>query len=463
MTDYSNIIQPDTGQVASALHIVSKAEFTDWLSNQPQSVRAMLAAQKCDGSVNDLASYPLAGEDGQSSVLVVEKRENLTPWALAKAADALPEGIYRLEGAEAGDAMLGWLLAHYRFNEYRSEPKIKGPRILLTNEPGRIAAAVAMAEATSLVRDLVNRPAGDLGPEALEQEVQRVAKAHKATTHITKGHALEAGFPLIYAVGKAAARDHAPRLIELEWGDERHPRIAIIGKGVCFDSGGLDIKPAAGMRLMKKDMGGAAHAIALAELIMKAHLPVRLHLLVPAVENAISGGALRPGDIVKSRAGLHVEIDNTDAEGRLILADAMTKAVEDKAELMIDFATLTGAARTALGPDLPALFANGDDLAGAILDAADASGDPVWRLPLWKPYADMLDSDIADTMNSGGAFAGAITAALFLQKFVPDNIPWAHLDTYAWRGTAKPARPKGGEALGLRAVYRYLTQVYPVR
>jgi leucyl aminopeptidase len=433
MTDYSNIIQPDTGQVASALHIVSKAEFTDWLSNQPQSVRAMLAAQKCDGSVNDLASYPLAGEDGQSSVLVVEKREILTPWALAKAADALPEGIYRLEGAEAGDAMLGWLLAHYRFNEYRSEPKIKGPRILLTNEPGRIAAAIALAEATSLVRNLVNRPAGDLGPEALEQEVQRIAKAHKATTH------------------------------ELEWGDERHPRIAIIGKGVCFDSGGLDIKPAAGMRLMKKDMGGAAHAIALAELIMKAHLPVRLHLLIPAVENAISGGALRPGDIVKSRAGLHVEIDNTDAEGRLILADAMTKAVEDKAELMIDFATLTGAARTALGPDLPALFANVDDLAGVILDAADASGDPVWRLPLWKPYADMLDSDIADTMNSGGAFAGAITAALFLQKFVPDNIPWAHLDTYAWRGTAKPARPKGGEALGLRAIYRYLTETYPVR
>lgn len=463
MTDYSNIIQPDTGQVASALHIVSKAEFTDWLSSQPESVRAMLAAQKCEGSANDLASYPLAGEDGQSSVLVVEKRENLTPWALAKAADALPEGIYRLGGAEAGDAMLGWLLAHYRFDEYRSEPKIKGPRILLTNEPGRIAAAVALAEATSLVRDLVNRPAGDLGPEALEQEVQRIAKAHKATTHITKGHALEAGFPLIHAVGKAAARDHAPRLIELEWGDERHPRIAIIGKGVCFDSGGLDIKPATGMRLMKKDMGGAAHAIALAELIMKAHLPVRLHLLIPAVENAISGGALRPGDIVKSRAGLHVEIDNTDAEGRLILADAMTKAVEDKAELMIDFATLTGAARTALGPDLPALFANVDDLAGAILDAADASGDPVWRLPLWKPYADMLDSDIADTMNSGGAFAGAITAALFLQKFVPDNIPWAHLDTYAWRGTAKPARPKGGEALGLRAVYRYLTQVYPVR
>ncbi len=463
MTDYNNLIQPDTGQSATTLYIVRKGEFSDWLSAQPQTVRMLLAVQKCEGGINDFASYQFPGDETQRSVLVVDDRDALGPWALAKAADALAEGVYRLDGAEAGDAMLGWLLAHYRFDAFRSEPKVKGPRVLLVNEPGRISAAVAMAEATALVRDLVNRPAGDLGPEQLEQEVLRIAKAHKATTHITKGHALEAGYPLIHAVGKAASRDHAPRMIELEWGDERHPRIAIIGKGVCFDSGGLDIKPASGMRLMKKDMGGAAHAIALADLIMKAHLPVRLHLLVPAVENAISGGALRPGDIVKSRVGLHVEIDNTDAEGRLIIADAMTKAVEDKAELMVDFATLTGAARTALGPELPALFANVDDLACAILDAADASGDPVWRLPLWKPYADMLDSDIADTMNSGGAFAGAITAALFLQKFVPDSTPWAHLDTYAWRGTAKPARPKGGEALGLRAVYRYLTERYPVR
>ena len=302
MTDYNNLIQPDTGQSATTLYIVRKGEFADWLSGQPQPVRAMVSAQKCEGGVNDFASYQLPGDEAQRSVLVVDDREALGSWALAKAADMLAEGTYRLEGAEAGDAMLGWLLAHYRFDEYRSDPKIKGPRVLLSNEPGRIAAAVALAEATALVRDLVNRPAGDLGPEQLEQEVLRIAKAHKATTHITKGHALEAGYPLIHAVGKAASRDHAPRLIELEWGDERHPRIAIIGKGVCFDSGGLDIKPAAGMRLMKKDMGGAAHAIALADLIMKAHLPVRLHLLVPAVENAISGGALRPG--ISSRAAL---------------------------------------------------------------------------------------------------------------------------------------------------------------
>jgi leucyl aminopeptidase len=384
-------------------------------------------------------------------------------WALAKAADMLPEGTYRLSGAEVGDAMLGWLLAHYRFDEYRSEPKLKGSRVLLTSEPGRIEAAVLQAEATSLVRDLVNRPAADMGPEQLEAEAARIAKTHKAELTVTRGDALEAGYPLIHAVGKAAARENAPRLIELVWGDERHPRIALVGKGVCFDSGGLDLKPAAGMRLMKKDMGGAAHALALTEAVIKARLPVRLHLLVAAVENAVSGNALRPGDILKSRKGLTVEIDNTDAEGRLVLGDALAKAVEAKPELIINFATLTGAARTALGPELPALFANDDALAGALLDAADAVADPVWRMPLWNPYVEMLDSDIADTANAGGAFAGAITAALFLQKFVPDDLPWAHFDTYAWRGSAKPGRPKGGEALGLRAVFRYLTNNYPVR
>jgi leucyl aminopeptidase len=359
--------------------------------------------------------------------------------------------------------MLGWLLAHYRFDAYRSEAKAKGPRILLTGEPGRIEDAARMAEATALVRDLVNTPAADMGPEQLEAEAARIAKAHKAELTVTRGEALESGYPMIHAVGKAASRDFAPRLIELIWGDPRHPRVALVGKGVCFDSGGLDLKPAAGMRLMKKDMGGAAHALALAEAVMTARLPVRLHLLVAAVENAVSGGAFRPGDILKSRAGVSVEIDNTDAEGRLVLGDALTKAVEDKAELIVDFATLTGAARTALGPELPALFANDDALAGALLDAADAVADPVWRMPLWKPYVEMLDSDIADTANSGGAFAGAITAALFLQKFVPDAVRWVHLDTYAWRNSAKPGRPKGGEALGLRAVFRYLSQTYPAR
>jgi leucyl aminopeptidase len=383
-------------------------------------------------------------------------------WHLAKAAESLPEGTYRLADYDAGDAMLGWILGQYRYQEYLSEPKLVGPRVLLVREPARIPMAELQAEATALVRDLVNRPASDLGPNALETEAKRIAKSHKAEVTVTAGEALETGYPLIHAVGKAAAREHAPRLIELEWGDPRHPRIAIVGKGITFDSGGLDIKPASGMRLMKKDMGGAAHALALAELIMAAHLPVRLHMLVAAAENSIAGNAMRPGDIIKSRKGISVEIDNTDAEGRLVLADALTKAIQDEAALIIDFATLTGAARVALGPDLPAMFSNDESVANGILEAAKAASDPLWRMPLWVPYMEMLDSDIADTSNSGGAFAGAVTAALFLQKFVPDDVPWVHLDTFAWRPTSKPGRPKGGEALGLRAVFRYLTETYPV-
>ncbi len=445
------------------IEIVAKAQYASWLAAQPASVRAAAAAQKFDGEPRDFAILQEPGSDAWRAVLGVADSDKLDLWALAKAADMLPEGAYRLAGAEVGDAMLGWLLAHYRFDDYRSGAKEKGARVLLTGEPGRIEEAVRMAQATALVRDLVNRPAADMGPEQLEAEAARIARTHKAELTVTRGDALESGYPMIHAVGKAASRDFAPRLIELVWGDERHPRVALVGKGVCFDSGGLDLKPAAGMRLMKKDMGGAAHALALAEAVIDARLPVRLHLLIAAVENAVSGGAFRPGDILKSRAGISVEIDNTDAEGRLVLGDALTKAVEDKPELIIDFATLTGAARTALGPELPALFANDDALAAALLDAADAVADPVWRMPLWKPYVEMLDSDIADTANSGGAFAGAITAALFLQKFVPDGTPWAHFDTYAWRGSAKPGRPKGGEALALRAVFRYLATTYPVR
>ena len=262
---------------------------------------------------------------------------------------------------------------------------------------------------------------------------------------------------MIAAVGRAAAPGREPRLIELEYGDQRHPRVAIVGKGVCFDSGGLDIKPSSGMRLMKKDMGGAAHALALARLIVRARLPVRLHLLIPAVENAVSGGAFRPGDILKSRNGLTVEIGNTDAEGRLILADALTRALEQEPELIVDFATLTGAARVALGPDLPALFVNDEALAGSLLAEGTNVSDPLWRMPLWEPYAEMLSSDVADLGNMADApMAGAVTAALFLQKFVPAGTPWAHLDTYAWRGSARPGRPKGGDALGLRAVWEML-------
>ena len=459
---YDNLIQPDNAQAATPIHVTDKACFETWLALQSDAARTAIKAQKFEGNANDLAILP-GDKPGEWSV-VAGVSDMAVPgvWHLAKAAESLPEGAYRLVDYDAGDAMLGWILGQYRFQEYLSEPKLVGPRVLLVREPARIPAAEMQAAATALVRDLVNRPASDLGPNALEAEAKRIAKSYKAEVTVTTGEALETGYPLIHAVGKAAARTHAPRLIEMEWGDPRHPRIAIVGKGITFDSGGLDIKPASGMRLMKKDMGGAAHALALAELIMAAHLPVRLHMLVAAAENSIAGDAMRPGDIIKSRKGLTVEIDNTDAEGRLVLADALTKAIQDKAELIIDFATLTGAARVALGPDLPAMFSNDEQIASAMLAASKAASDPLWRMPLWAPYMEMLDSDIADISNSGGAFAGAVTAALFLQKFVPDDVPWVHLDTFAWRPTGKPGRPKGGEALGLRAVFRYLTETYPV-
>lgn len=460
---YDTLIQPDNGQAAIHIHVTDKGRFPGWLALQPDAVRTAVKAQKFEGGANDIAILPADKPGEWSAVAGVIDVAAPGLWHLAKLADSLPEGTYRLADYDASEAMLGWMLGQYRYYEYLSEPKLTGPRVLLVKEPARIAMAALQAAATALVRDLVNRPAGDLGPNALETEAKRIAKAHKADVTVTAGEALETGYPLIHAVGKAAMREHAPRLIEVEWGDPRHPRIAIVGKGITFDTGGLDIKPASGMRLMKKDMGGAAHALALAELIMAAHLPVRLHMLVAAAENSISGNAMRPGDIIKSRKGITVEIDNTDAEGRLVLADALTKAIEDKAELIIDFATLTGAARVALGPDLPAMFSNNDSIAMGLLSASKAVTDPLWHMPLWAPYMEMLDSDIADTSNSGGGFAGAVTAALFLQKFVPDTVPWVHLDTFAWRPTSKPGRPKGGEALGLRAVFGYLAETYPAR
>lgn len=460
---YDNLIQPDNGQAATLIHLTDKSRFEAWLAGQPDAVRTAVKAQKFEGSANDIAILP-SDKPGEWSV-VAGVSDTPVPglWHLAKLADSLPEGSYRLTDYDPSEAMLGWMLGQYRYHEYLSGPKLTGPRVLLVKEPGRIALAALQAAATALVRDLVNRPASDLGPNALETEARRIAKAHKAEVTVTAGEALETGYPMIHAVGKAATRDHAPRLIELVWGDVRHPRIAIVGKGITFDTGGLDIKPASGMRLMKKDMGGAAHALALAELIMAAHLPVRLHMLVAAAENSIAGNAMRPGDILKSRKGITVEIDNTDAEGRLVLADALTKAIEDKPELIVDFATLTGAARVALGPDLPAMFSNDDAIADAVLVVSKTVVDPLWRMPLWAPYSDMLDSDIADTSNSGGGFAGAVTAALFLQKFVPDDVPWIHLDTFAWRPASKPGRPKGGEALGLRAIFGYLAEKYPAR
>lgn len=465
MTDYTQLLQPDTGQSARTIHIVDSKSHDRWLAGRPERDRDAIAAQGFKPSKGSYAILPGEQPGAWSVVAGVTDSEKLTSWCLAKLAETLPEGNYRLvDEMDAGPAALGWLTAQYRFDRYRSkkDEKPAGPRILLTRDVARVEQIVALARATHLVRDLVNTPTADMGPPDLEKAAAALAKQHHAALHVTRGDALEQGYPMIHAVGRAAHREFAPRLIEFSWGKPGNPKIAIVGKGVCFDSGGLDIKPSSAMRLMKKDMGGAAHALALAQLVMERKLPVHMHLLIPAVENAVSANAFRPGDILSTRNGISVEIGNTDAEGRLVLGDALTRAMEEEPELIIDFATLTGAARVALGPDLPALFANDEELGRSLADAGTSVDDPLWQLPLWNGYEDMLKSDVADITNSGeGGFAGAITAALFLQKFVGKTVKWAHFDTFAWRPAAKPGRPKGGDALGLRAAFAMLEARYP--
>lgn len=455
MTDFASLLLADRGQPAHLLHAVDKNRLEDWVAGQPERGRAAIETALFKGKPDQFALLPGAKPDEWSAAIGVPAE--LGPWDLAAAVARLPAGAYRLADGDPGIAALGWLLAHHRFDRYRSEAEPIPPRALLTGDVARIDETVRIAGAVALVRDLVDTPAGDMGPADLAAAVEAVANAQGANFTVIQGDALAQDYPMIAAVGRAATRARAPRLIELEWGDPTHPRVAVIGKGVCFDSGGLDIKPASAMLLMKKDMGGAAHALALAALVMQARLPVRLHLLIPAVENAVSADAFRPGDILRSRKGVTVEIGNTDAEGRLVLADALARAAELDPALILDFATLTGAARVALGPDLPALFANDDALAADLAAAAARVADPIWRLPLWDGYADMLKSTVADINNAGeGGMAGAVTAALFLKKFVPATLPWAHFDTFAWRPSAKPGRPRGGDALGLRAAWEML-------
>ncbi|KAA0124497.1 leucyl aminopeptidase family protein [Methylobacterium sp. P1-11] len=370
----------------------------------------------------------------------------------------LPEGVFRLDNApEPAEAALAWLMGSYRFGRYRSgggtKARLAAPTGIDADEVERIAAAVAMG------RDLVNTPANDLGPAEIEAAVRALGDRHGAAVTVTQGEALATEYPLIHAVGVASPR--APRLIDLSWGPADAPRVTLVGKGVAFDTGGLDIKPSAGMLLMKKDMGGAAAALAAAAMVMGAGLRLRLRLLIPAVENAVAGNAFRPGDVLPSRAGLSVEIGNTDAEGRLILADALARADAESPDLILDFSTLTGAARVALGPDLPAFFTEDDVLAEAVARAGRTAIDPVWRMPLHAPYASLLDSKIADLNNvSGGPFAGAITAALFLRRFAPNTKAHGHFDLYGWNPSTKPGRPEGGEVQTARLTYALLKARY---
>ena len=432
-------------------------DLEGWLAGQPPRAAAWVKATRFTAKPGSVCLLP--GADGALERALAGIDPDDGPWAYGGLPAALPEGTYRLdpapEPAQAERAALGWALGSYEFTRYRKPQR--GFATLVWPKGANRAAIARAAEATWLVRDLVNTPAGDMGPAELAAAARRLARAHGARTAVVLGdHLLRRNYPAIHAVGRASAG--APRLIDLRWGTAG-PRISLVGKGVCFDSGGLDLKSAGGMKLMKKDMGGAAHALGVASMVMAAKLPVRLRVLIPAVENSVSGNAFRPLDVLPTRKGLTVEVGNTDAEGRLVLCDALAEAGRDKPDLLVDFATLTGAARVALGPGLPALFCNDDATAEALLGHGLAQHDPLWRLPLHRPYRRLLDSKVADLNNvSDGPYAGAITAALFLQEFVEPGIPWVHLDIMAWNPAASAGRPAGGEAMGLRAVYALIAE-----
>jgi len=406
-------------------------------------------------------SCAVPGDDGSPSCWLSGLETNGWLYQLAALPTLLPEGAYRLDCGwslpERLQVSLGWGLASYRFERYKANGKPR-PKLVLEADVERDVRA--LCEAQTLVRDLVNTPTEHMGPAELADAVTLQADAADASASVVVGEKLlTQNFPAIHAVGRASNRP--PRLIELNWGEEGAPRLCLVGKGVCFDSGGLDLKTAAGMALMKKDMGGAAHALALARLVMSYRLPVRLQLLIPAVENSVSGNAYRPGDVIATRKGLSVEIGNTDAEGRVVLADALAYGCEFSPDLVIDFATLTGAARVALGADLPPLFSNRADVARAIQQAGEEAEDPLWTMPLYQPYRKQIESPLADLNNSSkSSYGGCITAALFLESFVQPEIPWVHIDTFAWNEANRPGRPMGGEALGLRAVFRYLQARY---
>lgn len=384
----------------------------------------------------------------------LQPRMERAPLSFGKLASVLPEGTYRFADPARPDMLtaLAFLLEAYHFSRYKVANEEKKLRLVVGDEAARIEA-VRLADATSFARDLINTPTNDMGPAELSAAARALAERYQAGfTEIVGDDLIKQNFPLIHAVGRASAS--APRLLDLTWGNAALPKITLVGKGVCFDTGGLDIKTGSNMLLMKKDMGGAANVLALAQMIMDADLPVRLRVLIPAVENAIAGNAFRPGDVLPSRLGVSVEIANTDAEGRLVLADALALADEEAPDLLIDMATLTGAARVALGPDLPPFYTHDDGFADELAVRARDMADPVWRMPLWEPYQTMLDSPIADVNHApASGFAGSVTAALFLARFVKAAQIWAHFDIYAWTPTAQPARPKGGEAQAIRALY----------
>jgi leucyl aminopeptidase len=427
-----------------------------WVKRQAPSVGQWVRSSGFTAKPGSVCLVP--GAEGGLAQVLVGIEEGLDRWSIAALPASLPKGDYKLaesvDGNDAEAAAFAWAIGGYRFQRYK---KRDGELARLVWPAGVDRASVRrLVAALTLARDLINTPAEDMGPPHLAEAAKGVARVHKAKFNVIVGDdLLKKNYPAIHAVGRAAARP--PRLIDMSWGTSG-PRLALVGKGVCFDSGGLDLKPSGGMLLMKKDMGGAALMLALAQMIMDAGLMIRLRLLIPAVENAVDGNAYRPLDVIRTRKGITVEIGNTDAEGRVILCDALAEAHRDKPDLILDAATLTGSARVALGPDLPALFCNDDDIADALLRHGKAEDDPMWRLPLHKGYRRMLDSKVADINNvSDGSYAGAITAALYLQEFIDPGTLWAHIDTMAWNTRDRPGRPEGGEALTLRALFAFVS------
>ena len=446
------------------VHAVDREQFAAFAAALDPAARRWLQTVGFSAAPDTHALLPAA--DGTLQAVWAGVRDASHPWALASCPKALPAGRYHLGdqglALDPAAAALSWELGSYTFDLYKAARR-EPAQLHLPSTPA-VQHALIVAAAVASTRDLVNTPAEHMGPGALAEAVRLVARQHGATFKQTVGDKLLAArFPAIHAVGRAAGADaaRAPRLIELNWGKPRHPKLTLVGKGVCFDTGGLDIKGAEGMRLMKKDMGGAANALGLAQMVMALQLPVRLQLLIPAVENAIAGNAYRPGDVFQTRQGLHIEIGNTDAEGRVVLCDALAYGAEGRPDLMIDMATLTGAARVALGPQLPALFSRRTDLARELVDRGLALHDPLWHMPLWRDYHGGIESDIADIVNTGkGPMAGAVTAALFLDDFVPEGLDWLHIDLFAWNSEARPGRPVGGEAQTLRTLLAYLESRY---
>lgn len=455
MIDARQLLLSNARVKPTPIQVIAKAEWPTM--KRTAQVATWARTQSFDAA--PLAFLVVPGASGTiEKVLVGAPNVHDDPFALGAISAKLPEGHYAFEGKvpDAEAVALGWCLELYKYDPFRVT-KLRKTTLAMPKELEAEAVA-RIANAVFKVRDQVNTPSNLYGPDEIEQDALNLAKRHGATLKVVTGAALQKNFPMIHTVGAASPR--APRLIDITWGSPKHPKVTLVGKGVVFDTGGLDIKPSSSMFLMKKDMGGAANILGLASLVMAAKLKLRLRVLVPAVENAIAGNAFRPGDVFKTRKGLTVEIGNTDAEGRLILCDALALADEEKPDLIVDMATLTGAARVALGPDLPPYYTDDEALAADIHRHGMAVNDPLWRLPLWRAYDQMIDSPVADLNNSGGSFAGSITAALYLRRFVEHAKAHVHFDIFAWTPTARPGRPKGGEAQAMRAMFSLLTERY---